>query len=575
MDVIRRATSRAPLAAVAAAVCALVVPAAAQAETFTTDFAPAIVFADNALASPYPGELKVEGGDGEIADINVRLVLNHTFPDDMDIAIVSPEGSATVLMSDVCLGDSLNNAVIVLDEQAADPIPDNGPCAAGGTFQPTNQSGGADNFQVPGPSGLQAANLNVFNGEDPNGRWQIFASDDAMGNVGAINGWKLTITTDAGEVAIPATGTAGVASPYPSTKGFVAPDGQVISDLNLNVIGFHHTFPDDVDMLLQGPTGATAMVMSDACGDADMHDFIWAFDDEAGSSMSDATLGGCSAPAYQPSDFGDPESLPAPAPQLPYGTSLSAFDGIQGGDWRLWVQDDTSGDTGFIKSWNVAMTTRSAAPTGFRATAVPTAEGQTATLAVTRLPLADLGPATVDVTLDRGDTDPSDIAGTIPSQLQFARGESLKTIAIPINADFAGENAEDLVVSLSNPTDDALLSDATASAVVTIAKSEPDNRFTLGAAERQRNGTATLPVTIPGPGTLGADDAGSDDLLKAVQTDAPKAGTTTITLKPARKAKRKLRRGKKVQLTAAITYTPNDGSANSADAPVTLKRKRK
>ena len=81
-------------------------------------------------------------------------------------------------------------------------------------------------------------------------------------------------------------------------------------------------------------------------------------------------------------------------------------------------------------------------------------------------------------------------------------------------------------------------------------------------------------MTIPNPGTIAAADAGPKGLLKPTELTAEKAGRNVVTLKPARKAKRKLKRGKKVKLTAELTYTPFDGTANSADVAVKLKRKR-
>ena len=175
--------------------------------------------------------------------------------------------------------------------------------------------------------------------------------------------------------------------------------------------------------------------------------------------------------------------------------------------------------------------------------------------------------------MNDGDTDSRDFVHALPAKLEFARGEASKTIEIPINSDFDGEDAETFQVALSNATGDAKLADATSFANVTIARSEPDNRFTVGQAVRKRNGSAQIPVTIPGPGQLTSDDAGSKDLLKTTDAFVDKAGTTMLKVKPERRTKRKLRRGKKVKLTAEITYTPDGGSAKSADAAVTLKRK--
>ena len=74
-----------------------------------------------------------------------------------------------------------------------------------------------------------------------------------------------------------------------------------------------------------------------------------------------------------------------------------------------------------------------------------------------------------------------------------------------------------------------------------------------------------MTVTIPNPGTIAAADAGPKELLKPTELNAEKAGKNVVTLKPSKPAKRKLKRGKKVKLTAELTYTPYDGTANSAE----------
>ena len=130
-------------------------------------------------------------------------------------------------------------------------------------------------------------------------------------------------------------------------------------------------------------------------------------------------------------------------------------------------------------------------------------------------------------------------------------------------------------MTLSNPVNDALLADATSTATVTIARSEPDNRFTVGSPTRKRNGSAELPVTVPGIGSIVVIDNAPKSVLKPVEVFAETSGTTVLKLKPAKQAKRKLKRGKKVRLTADITFTPDGGSANSAQAEVVLKKKRR
>jgi hypothetical protein len=478
-------------------------------------------------------------------------------------------------MSDACGGSTITGLTFVFDQTMGSTLDDDGaPACSSGAFLPSNFSP-ADNWPSPGPGALTNTDLNNFNGRNPNGEWKLYALHDVNSTSGSISTWGLEITTAQASIVVPTTGsTSGVANTYPVTKTVDTPDGQVIDDLNLQINGFNHQHPLDVDMLLQGPTGEAVVVMSDACGTADIStNFNWTFDDEAPAQFAE-NGSNCTATASRPVDFGSPEeNLPAPAPTRPYGSALSVFDGLTGGEFKLYINDDGAGDTGYINGSDLVATTRPAAATGFASTTVATSEGQTARLTVNRSGPANLGPATLDVAINDSDTDPSDYTAP-PVKLTFARGETSKTIDVPIGADFQGEEAETFFVSLSNPTNDAGLSDATSTATVTIARSEPDNRFKLGKATRNRNGSASLLVTVPGVGALTVADAGQKALIKPADVFAEKAGEVVLKLKPAKKAKRKLKRGKKVKLTAEVTYTPDGGSANSAEAPVTLKRKR-
>jgi subtilisin-like proprotein convertase family protein len=552
---------------------ALALPAAAHAASIGGTNNSGITINDNAppfngLASPYPSTINLSGGDGPILDVNVSVTLTHNNINDVDLALVGPSGAATILMSDACGTGTLSSRTFTFN-QGAPSLSSGGPCAAG-SYSPTDYAP-ADNFPAPGPGALTTTNLNTFDGLSADGQWSLYAVDDSSFQAGAISSWSLNVSTATALIVIP---NQGLASPYPSEKTFDTPNGQVIDDLNLTVNGFNHSFPRDVDMMLEGPTGETVMVMSDACGTTDIADNrVWTFDDEAAVQLGGDDEANCTAGSRRTADYDPDDTMPAPAPPRPYGADLSVFDGLPGGNYRLFVNDDAPSDTGYIADWAIQSTTRPPAATGFAATAVPAAEGQTAQLTVSRTGSANLGAASVNVAITDGDTDNRDFSHALPTKIDFARGEASKTIDIPINADQDGEPAEKFFVQLADATGDAKLADATSIATVTIAKSEPDNNFKVGKAQRKPNGSAVIPVTVPGPGQLTSDDAGAKNQLKTIDGFANSAGTTALKVKPAKSTKRKLKRGKKVKLTAEITFTPTDGKANSAQAPVSLKRK--
>jgi subtilisin-like proprotein convertase family protein len=549
------------LASVVGALAALAVFAsAASAETFTTTQETDIAIPASGKASPYPSKINVQGGDGTITDINVNLSLSQTFPNDLDIALVSPSGNAEILMSDAC-GESgaLSNVTFTFDDQAGSSLSEAGPCSSG-TFKPTN-FGAGDTWESPGPV-VSTAQLNNFNGEGPNGNWELFIVDDLSvgGGSGTITSWSVTITTKTAEVIIPATGTSGKAKPYPSEKTFNTPPGKVISDLNLTTNGFFHTFPDDVDMLLVGPRrGANVLAMSDACGSTDIRNFIWIFDDEAAQSMTDnppdGSFGNCIFISVKPSNFETAiDTFPAPAPVGPYGSAMSAFDGLEGGTFKLFVNDDASQDTGFINTWTLGLTTRDAADTGFSVGSVRVEEGGKAVLTVTRTGQTNLGPATINVSTGGAASAGSDYTAP-PATLEFARGQATRTIEIPIVDDKVGEATERFNVVLSSPRDDARLNGITSAEVVI----GPDNEFKFGKLKRNaKKGTAKLFVNVPGPGRLSVAGEQVKKVSKAVG-----GGNVGIPIKPKGNAVGVLEDAGSAKLRAKVTFTPTDGSAFS------------
>jgi hypothetical protein len=146
------------------------------------------------------------------------------------------------------------------------------------------------------------------------------------------------------------------ATPYPSeirVRGF---NEGTIRDVNLTLESFRHQSPDDVGVLLVGPQGQTALVMSEVGGNrADRVKccITLTLDDEAPEFLTDNHLPGdqpLSTGRFKPTQgtqiLGSnpvPADFPDPAPLHPYGQTLSVFDGTDpNGTWKLFVIDDTS-----------------------------------------------------------------------------------------------------------------------------------------------------------------------------------------------------------------------------------------
>ena len=149
----------------------------------------------NTLVTPYPSNIGVSGMTGVISKVTVTLNnLTHTFPDDIDLLLVSPTGVNSVIMSDAGGSIDANNITFTLDDAAVNSLPDAGPLVSG-TFKPTNFAP-ADTFPAPAPTPSGATNLSVFNGTNPNGVWSLFVRDDSTGDAGSFaGGWCLDITT--------------------------------------------------------------------------------------------------------------------------------------------------------------------------------------------------------------------------------------------------------------------------------------------------------------------------------------------------------------------------------------------
>ncbi len=159
-------------------------------------------------AGPYPSTITVSGVSGTITDVNVVLYdLQHTWPDDFDVVLVSPTGQAVTLMSDCGAGNDITAVTLTFDDAAGSGLPD-GTIILSGTYLPTDFTT-PDNYPTPGPGGVSPpALLSTYNGNLANGTWSLYVVDDLSGDVGAIGqGFDLVITTTGCELVLPSGAT--------------------------------------------------------------------------------------------------------------------------------------------------------------------------------------------------------------------------------------------------------------------------------------------------------------------------------------------------------------------------------
>lgn len=166
-------------------------------------------------ASPYPSRITVSGAGLSTTGVTVRLgSVAHAVPVDLDVLLVSPTGQNLMLMSDVGGIAPASGATLTFTDGAG-AVPAAGPLVTG-TYRPTDDDAtSADGaFPAPAPSVSGATALATFNGQNPNGVWQLFVLDDASADAGAVSGgWCLDISTAA------ATTTTVTSSANPSVVG--------------------------------------------------------------------------------------------------------------------------------------------------------------------------------------------------------------------------------------------------------------------------------------------------------------------------------------------------------------------
>lgn len=159
-----------------------------------------IIIPDSGPASVYPIQIPVAGIATPLLSVRVQVFgLSHTWPDDIDMLLVGPDGRQLIVQSDVGGGtDALNLSYVIADEGAT-PLPDDGPLVAG-TFRPTN-IGPTENFPAPAPAAPYTSPApsgtstlgGAFAGGLANGTWNLYVMDDTAADPGSLAGIRLEI----------------------------------------------------------------------------------------------------------------------------------------------------------------------------------------------------------------------------------------------------------------------------------------------------------------------------------------------------------------------------------------------
>ena len=221
---------------------------------------------------------------------------------------------------------------------------------------------------------------------------------------------------DGGAITIPASGTGpGVSSPYPSSIT-VAGEPGAVTDVNVTLDSFSHTWMGDVHAVLVGPSGQKVVLLRGLGSSQDAVSDTMTFDDEAAVDYTGGDPGGTWKPATD-----QPTTMPGPAPAGPYSTALSVFDGTNpNGAWDLYIYDDAGGDSGSVGSWSLDIATSATSEdfesgfTGWTATGLWNPEQDTDTCGAMVAPFPDPTGAAYYGRRRRG---PCDYDTTVPDRL--------------------------------------------------------------------------------------------------------------------------------------------------------------
>jgi uncharacterized repeat protein (TIGR01451 family) len=154
-----------------------------------------IVIPDHGPGSPYPSIINVTGLTGYVTRAVATLSgLTHSFPADVNVLLVNPAGSRTLLMSHNGGAYSVTNVTLTFDDGAATALPNNARITTS-TNRPSRFTPSVT-FPTPAPAPPYSAALSALNNSSPNGVWSLYVLDDSGGDSGVIaSGWSLTLST--------------------------------------------------------------------------------------------------------------------------------------------------------------------------------------------------------------------------------------------------------------------------------------------------------------------------------------------------------------------------------------------
>jgi uncharacterized delta-60 repeat protein/uncharacterized repeat protein (TIGR01451 family) len=162
--------------------------------------------------------------------------------------------------------------------------------------------------------------------------------------------------TFAGVAPLPsrATNVSGPGPGYPSVINVSRIVGTVTA-VSATLSNFSHTFPADVNVVLEAPGGEDSILMSHCGSNFIVQDVTLTFSPSAAVHVpiNSALTSGTYLPAASPPTMETlpavPNNEPYTAPPGPYEPNLGVFVGaVPNGNWALWIDDDDTLDSGSL-----------------------------------------------------------------------------------------------------------------------------------------------------------------------------------------------------------------------------------